>query len=177
MLIDKEMDAGPILLQRRVAIHSGETAGELAPRLAELGADLVVETLDGLEDGLIEPRAQPEKGVTVTPLLRREMGEVDWEQPAERLADRLRGFTPWPGLFTSLRGKRLKLHRLEPVPRPPVPEADPGTVLEVTSSGIIIECGERTAVRLLELQLEGRRRLAVDEFLAGERIEPGERFE
>ncbi len=176
MLIDEGMDTGPILLQRRVEIGEGETAEDLGRRLAEIGAELVVETLDGLEEDRLEPVPQPEDGATVTPMLRRSFGKVDWNLPARQIVNRLRGFTPWPGLFSTLRGGRVKLHGLEVVEPAPPGEEPPGTVLEASPEGIVVRCGRGTAVRITEIQREGRRRLPVDAFLVGERIVPGERF-
>ncbi len=176
MLIDEGMDTGPILLQREVPIRPGETAPELSSRLAVEGAALLVETLDGLEAGTVVPTPQPEDGATVTPLLDRGMGVVDWSLPAEAILARLRGFTPWPGLHTVFRGERLKLHALEPVDPPPPGDEPPGTVLAADGRGIVVRCGEGSALRITALQREGRRRMAADAFLAGERVEPGERL-
>ena len=176
MLIDEGMDTGPILLQREVPVDPGETAEQLAPRLAVLGAELLVETLDGLEEGRVTPRPQPDEGASVSPMLRRSFAEVDWRMPAHQLVNRLRGFTPWPGLHTAFRGGLLKLHGLEEVQPPPPGDEDPGSVLEVGPGGIVVRCGRRSAVRITELQREGRRRLPVDAFLIGERVVSGERL-
>lgn len=174
MQIDAGMDTGPILLQRRVDIESGETAELLAPRLAEIGADLIAQTLDGLEDGTVRPRPQPPDGINVTPRLRREFAKVDWSMPARQLVNRLRGFTPWPGLFTTFRGGRLKIHGLEEVRSAPQREQDPGTVLEAAADGIVVRCGRGTAARITEVQREGGRQMPVDAFLIGERVSRGE---
>lgn len=174
MQIDAGMDTGPILLQRRVDIESGETAELLGPRLAEIGAHLIVQTLDGLEDGTVRPRPQPPDGVNVTPMLRREFAKVDWSMPARQLVNRLRGFTPWPGLFTTFRGGRLKIHGLEEVRSAPQGEEDPGTVLQAAADGIVVRCGRGTAARITEVQREGGRQMPVDAFLIGERVSRGE---
>lgn len=176
MLLDEGMDTGPILLQRRVSIGPRETAEELAPRLAELGAELMVDTLDGLEAGSLEPRPQPQRGATVTPMIRRDFGEVDWTLPAQRIFDRLRAFTPWPGLYTEFRGGRLKIHGLEVVQPPPPGREKPGTVVAVDPGGIVVRCGRGSAVRITELQREGKRRMPADAFLVGERVSTGEHF-
>jgi methionyl-tRNA formyltransferase len=176
MQLDEGMDTGPILLQERVPIEDEETAEMLAPRLAAIGADLVVRTLDGLEQGTITPRPQPEDGVNTTPMLRRNFAKVDWSMPARQLVNRLRGFTPWPGLFTSFRGGRLKIFGLEEVKPAPSGDEEPGTVLAADDTGIVIRCGRTTAARLTELQREGRRRMPVDAFLIGERVTRGETF-
>ena len=174
MQIDAGMDTGPILLQRRVDIESGETAELLGPRLAEIGAHLIVQTLDGLEDGTVRPRPQPPDGVNVTPMLRREFAKVDWSMPARQLVNRLRGFTPWPGLYTTFRGGRLKIHGLEEVRPAPKGEEKPGTVLDAVADGIVVRCGRGTAARITEVQREGRQQMPVDAFLIGERVSRGE---
>jgi len=176
MLLDEGMDTGPILLQREVEIGPRETAPELFERLAELGARLMIETLDGLEAGTVEPRPQPEEGATVTPMIRREFGRVDWSSPARVIFDRLRAFTPWPGLYTEFRGGRLKIHGLEVVTPPPGGSEEAGTVLSAASDGIVVRCGRGGAVRITEIQREGKRRMPADAFLVGERVSPGERF-
>ena len=176
MMLDKGMDTGPILLQKKVTIEPGETAEELAPRLASFGADLILETLDRLEAGTIEPRPQPKEGASVTPMLRRHFGEIDWSMTARQLVNRLRGFTPWPGLHTQFRGGRLKIHGLEEVLDPPSGGEPPGTVLDADTSGIVVRCGYGGAVRLTDLQREGKRRMPGDAFLIGERVAKGERL-
>ncbi len=176
MQIDAGMDTGPLLLQRRVEIDPKETAAELSPRLAELGAGLVVETLDGLQQGSVIPRPQPEDGVNVTPMLRRSFAKVNWTMPARQLVNRLRGFTPWPGLYTKFRGGRLKIFGLEEVKPPLTDHQGPGMVVTAGPSGIMVQCGRRTAVLITEMQREGRRRMPADAFLIGERVTRGEQF-
>jgi methionyl-tRNA formyltransferase len=176
MQIDAGMDTGPVLLQRRVSIEPDETAEELTPRLADIGADLVVETLDGIEAGTVSPRPQPEDGANVSPMLRRSFAKVNWTMPSRQLVNRLRGFTPWPGLYTKFRGGRLKIFGLEEVvPNPPGDEPV-GFVLAADPTGITVRCGRGTAARITEVQREGRRRMPVDAFLIGERVSRGEQF-
>jgi methionyl-tRNA formyltransferase len=177
MQIDEGMDTGPILLQTRVAIEAGETAETLAPRLADIGGDLVIRTLDQLEEGTVKPRPQPADGANTTPMLRRNFAKIDWSMPARQLANRLRGFTPWPGLYTKFRGGRLKIHGLDQVTSPPRGDEEPGTVLAAEPDGIIVRCGKGTAARITEVQREGRRRMPVDAFLIGERVTRGEAFD
>src|SRR6202035_1034584 len=109
MRMEAGLDSGPILLQREVAIGPCETAGELSRRLAEAGGDLVVETVEGLESGRLSPRPQQHQLATYAPRLTRESGAVDWSLPASPLANRLRAYTPWPGLHAVLRGAAVKL--------------------------------------------------------------------
>ncbi len=174
MRLDEGMDTGPILLQTRVTIEDRETAELLAPLLAMLGADLVVRTLDELEDGSLTEHPQPADGSNETPMLRRNFAKVDWSMPARQLANRLRGFTPWPGLYTKFRGGRLKIFGFEDVKPSPRGNENPGTVLSANDEGIVVRCGKRTAARITEVQREGRRRMPVDAFLIGERVTRGE---
>ncbi len=174
MQLDEGMDTGPILLQERVDIDDRETAELLAPRLAEIGAGLVIKTLDGLEDGSVTARPQPADGVNTSPMLRRNFAKVDWSMPARQLINRLRGFTPWPGLYTKFRGGRLKIFGLEEVRPSPPGNEPPGTVITATPEGIVVRAGKATAVRITEVQREGRRRMPVDAFLIGERVSRGE---
>lgn len=174
MLLDEGMDTGPILLRETVEIDPRETAEELSPRLAAVGARLLVRTLDEMEKGALEPRPQAEDGITVTPMLRREFAKVEWSRPARQLVDRLRGFTPWPGLYTIFRKDRLKIFGLELVEGPPMESEPPGEILSADGTGIVVRCGAGTAVRITEVQREGRRRMPVDVFLIGERVTCGE---
>jgi methionyl-tRNA formyltransferase len=176
MQLDAGMDTGPILLQERVGIDQFDTTESLSPRLAEVGARLMVETLDRLEDGALDPRPQADDGANVTPMLRRSFSKVDWGMPARQLVNRLRGFTPWPGLFTKFRGGRLKIFGLEELQPAPNGDEEPGTVLDAGPDGIVVRCGRGSAARITEMQREGRRRLPADAFLIGERVTRGEHF-
>jgi len=109
-------------------------------------------------------------------MLRRSFAKVNWTMPARQLVNRLRGFTPWPGLFTKFRGGRLKIFGLEEVvPAPPGDEA-PGVTITAETSGIVVRCGRGSAARITEMQREGRRRMPADAFLIGERVTRGEQF-
>jgi len=176
MQLDKGMDTGPILLQERIPIDPLDTAETLSPRLAELGAKLIVATLDALEDGTVDPRPQPEDGANVTPMLRRNFAKIDWTMPARQLVNRLRGFTPWPGLYTKFRGGRLKIFGLEEVRPAPPGREEAGVVLDAGPAGIVVRCGRGSAALITEMQREGRRRLPADAFLIGERVSSGEVF-
>jgi methionyl-tRNA formyltransferase len=175
MLLDEGMDTGPILMQRGTAILPKEHAPDLERRLAAMGAELLVETLAGLESGDLEATPQDEVPATVSPKLERKMGRIDWSAPADVWARRCRAFDPWPGLYCSFRGSRLKIHGLEVgAPRPG--NDDPGTVVEASVEGITVRCGEGTVAVITELQREGKRRLPADAFIIGERVARGERF-
>ncbi len=175
MLLDEGMDTGPILLQRATPVAPRERTPELEARLSRMGAELLVETLPGLSDGSVVPKAQDEALATVTGKLERKLGRIDWNSSAQELARRCRAFDPWPGLYTNLRGTRLKVHGLEPGKTVPGDE-EPGTVLAVSTAGIAVRGGGGTVALVTEVQREGKRRIPADAFIIGERIAPGERF-
>jgi methionyl-tRNA formyltransferase len=174
MRMDAGLDTGPILLQEQTAIGPQETAGELAARLAELGGRLVVETVYALEDERVTPRPQPE-GATYAPRLTREAGRVDWTENAATIANRLRAYTPWPGLTGLLRGAPVKLCAARPLARSS-DRAAPGTVLAVENDGLLVACGASTVLAVIALQRPGRKPLAAADFVRGERLAPDERF-
>ncbi len=177
MLIDEGLDTGPVLLRRPIAIRAEETAADLEPRLARLGADVLAETVRGLADGLLEPTPQDPAQATLAPLLRKEDGRLDWERTAHDLDCRIRGFHPWPGSFTSLGGRTLKVRRARPVDRAPAePEGAPGTIVALGSEGLVVACGQGSRLLVVEVQPESRRAMDAAAFAAGSRIRPGDRL-
>jgi len=164
MLLDEGWDTGDTLLQAEVNVLPDETAGELSERLARVGAGLLVRTLTGLRDGLIVPCAQNDSEATFAPSMQREEGFVDWNQPADRIANTIRGCTPSPGAFATLAGSKVKLWRAVPVDCPRT--GQPGEVIAATREGIVIACGEG-CVGLLELQAESKRRMPAADFARG----------
>lgn len=175
MLLDEGFDTGPLLLQRVVPIAPRERTSTLEPRLARVGAELLVETLRALAAGTVRPRPQDERAATVTQKLERKMGRIDWTLPAEVLDRRCRAFDLFPGLYANFRGGRVKVHDLR-VGGARAGEEPPGTVLDVSPAGIFVRCGAGTVAVLGELQREGKRRLPADAFILGERVARGERF-
>jgi len=175
MRMEEALDAGPILLQEETEIGADETAGELATRLAEMGGGLMVRTLERLERGGLEPRPQPAEGVTYAPRLTRESGRIDWRLAARELRDRLRAFTPWPGLTAELRGEPLKV-----IAAAELAEKDggaaPGTLLGLRDGKLAVACGNGTVLGLSELQRPGKRALRAADFMNGERLRAGEVF-
>lgn len=176
MLIDEGLDTGPTLLARELAIGEDETAGELEPRLARLGAELLVETLAALAAGALRPQPQDAARASLAPVIRKEQGEVDWSQPAEALARHVRGFTPWPGAVARLAGRTLKLLRTRVEPGAGG-SGEPGTLLGVDASGLVVACGAGTRLRVSEVQPESKRAMPAAAFAAGARLRPGVRFE
>ncbi len=171
MRIDAGLDTGDILLVRETAIGPEETAVELGVRLSQMGAALLAETLRGLEAGVITPRPQDHAAATLAPLLKKEDGRIDWTWPARNIYNRWRGFQPWPGIYTTLRGQNLLVWNARLAEQPG--EGNPGT-LRASGDRLLAACGEGSALELLEIQLEGRKRLASTEFLRGWRLAENE---
>jgi methionyl-tRNA formyltransferase len=164
MQMDEGLDTGDILLARALAIGEEETAEALAPRLAALGGEAIVEALPLLADGALVPVRQPAAGVTLAPILEKAHGRLDFTRPAAELACRVRGFTPWPGTFTSLAGKVLKVHRAAAAAG--AGAGPPGTAT-VADGRLRVACGGATVLELLEVQPEGRKRMAARDFVNG----------
>lgn len=172
MRIDAGLDTGDLLLASSLPIAAEDNAGTLAPRLAALGAPLMVETLRRLEGGTLCPQPQDSSEATYAPILQKEDGRVDFRRPAQEIWNRWRGFTPWPGSFTSFRGKVLNLCSLRPVLPASEPLA-PGH-LQACGDRLIVGCGDNTILEVSELQLEGKKRMSARDFMNGHRPQPGE---
>jgi methionyl-tRNA formyltransferase len=168
MQMDPGLDTGDILLQRSLAIGDDD-AEALAPRLAALGGAALIEALGLLEAGAILPVRQDGARATLAPVLEKEHGRLDFQLPAARLAARIRGFRPWPGAFTSVGGRSLKVHAAVVVAGAGLP---PGAAREA-EGGILVGCGEGTTLFLSEVQLEGKRRVPATEFLKGHPLPEG----
>ncbi len=171
MRIDAGLDTGDILLQKEVPIAPEDTAGTVAPRLAAIGADLMVETLRGLGAGAIRPCPQDHSQATLAPILKREDGLIDFHRSASEIINRLRGFQPWPGAFTTFRGKQLRVLAA----RAAAAKLPPGTI-RVEGDRMLVGCGENTALELVQLQPEGKKQMAARDFVHGYRPRAGERF-
>jgi methionyl-tRNA formyltransferase len=164
MLLDTGMDTGDVLWQRKVAIQPEDTAGSLHDKLSEEGGKLLVETLARLNQGALKPQTQDDSLASYAPMLAKEDGRVDWQQDARQICNRIRGLDPWPGGFTQWQGKRLKLFGCRALPTSS--KAEPGTVIAAAANGLEVAAGEGS-VLIETLQLEGRRPLAVADFLRG----------
>jgi len=175
MKIDPGMDTGDILLVREVEIHEEDTAETLAERLSVLGAELMVETLRGLERGEITPHPQDHSQATLAPLLKKEHGRMDWSLLAREIAWRVRGLQPWPGAYTTFRGKRLHLWAAVALPAEAGSPLAPGTLVAERGK-LFVVCGQSTRLEIKELQVEGRKRLSAREFLNGVHLKPGEQL-
>ena len=175
MLIDEGLDTGPTLLARSTPIGPEETAPELEARLGPLGAQVLLESLDGLARGTLVAHPQDHAQATLAPILKKEDGRIDWARPAEEIARRVRGLLPWPGTATSTAGADLKILRAR-VEAPATADAPPGTVLGVDRDGILVAAGGGTRLRLLDVQPESRRPMPAAAFAAGARLQPGARL-
>jgi methionyl-tRNA formyltransferase len=175
MLLEEGLDTGPILIQQRIRIQPEQTAVNLFQELSVLGAPLVVETLAGLVDGSLKPQPQDHSQATLARILDREDGRMDFAgRTASEIFNRWRGFQPWPGAFTMLDGKKLIVHKLNPVASPN-PTSQPGEVV-VERARIFVVCAEATVLELLELQPEGKSRMTAADFLRGNSISSGTRL-
>ena len=171
MRLDAGLDTGDILLQQEVAIGLEDTAETLAPRLASIGADLVVETLRGLQAGSIQPRPQDNSRASLAPILKKEDAQVDFSRPANEISNRIRGFQPWPGAYTQFRGKNLQILTARPGS-----DALPPAQLRAQGNRLLVGCGNNTSLELLELQLEGKKRTSARDFIHGYRPQVGEKL-
>jgi methionyl-tRNA formyltransferase len=173
MRLDEGMDTGDMLLRRELPIHPSDTAEDLFPRLAALGAPLMVETLAGLEAGSIAPQKQDGTLASLAPLLTRDDGRIDPSRSAQSIYDRWRGFQPWPGAWTTVRGKKLTLHRLT-LARPA--ERGEAGVFHAEGDRLFFTAGDGASLEVTELQLEGKRRMAVADLLRGHGVVDGDRL-
>jgi methionyl-tRNA formyltransferase len=171
MKIDAGLDTGDILLQQEIAIAPNDTAETLAPRLAVVGAKLTVETLHGLQTRSIHPRKQDQTQATLAPILRKEDGLIDFFRPAAEILNRMRGFQPWPGAYSKFRGKNLQVWNAVALDRTIL-----SSELKTEGDRLLVGCGRGTAIELLELQLEGKKRTSAQDFLRGYRPLPGEKL-
>jgi methionyl-tRNA formyltransferase len=171
MRLDAGLDTGPMLLAQTVPIAPEETAEDLYRTLAAVGAPLMVETLRQLEAGTLEPIAQDHAAATLAPILTRDDGRIDFARTATELVNRWRGFQPWPGAFTMLRGRKLIVHRMQVADF--VNELEQGVLL-VEDGRMLVGCS-RSALELLEVQMEGKKRMPAAEFLRGFQVKSGER--
>jgi methionyl-tRNA formyltransferase len=163
MRLDQGLDTGNILLQRSLPIEPDQTAEQLFPLLAQDGAGLMLETLAGLEAGTIQPIPQDNAGASLAPILEREDASIDFARPAGEIYNRWRGFQPWPGAYSFFRGKKLTVHRLHPSGST---AALPGEMV-VEGDRLFVAAGSGTQLELLEVQLEGKKRMPVADFLHG----------
>jgi len=171
MRINSGLDTGDILLQKEIPIAPDDTAITLAPPMAAIGADLMVATLCGLQAGTIHPRPQDNTRATLAPILKKEDGQINFQLTAQEIFNRMRGFQPWPGAYTGFRGKNLHIWSARPVER-----SLAASEIVVESGRLIVGCGAGSALHLLEVQLEGKKRMPSADFIHGHRPLAGEKL-
>jgi methionyl-tRNA formyltransferase len=171
MLMDEGMDTGPILLQEEVEIKREDTAGSLLERLSKIGADLLVRTLEMLQDGRLKP--VPQRGtVSYAPMLKKGDGLIDWLRPADELFNFIRGMNPWPCAFSFLQGERLKILKSAPVDE----TGEAGVIYRVSREELLVGTG-KGVLSILEIQPSGRPVMPIRAFLQGRRLREGMRFD
>ena len=175
MQIDEGMDTGPTLLRREIEIGPNETAPELGARMSVAGADLIAETLVRFDRGEISAAAQDVASVSYAPILKKEDGRIQWEWPAQKIYNRMRGFTPWPGAFTTFRGQACQLRGRPDASSAPIDGHQTGEIIS-SSKQLLVVCGEGTRLSLESVQLEGRKKTSAREFANGARLAAGDRF-
>jgi methionyl-tRNA formyltransferase len=184
MRIDAGMDTGDMLLQTEMVIDPRETTPELAARMAEAGAPLMVDTLKGVAAGTLAPRPQDHTEATYAPLLKKEDGRIDWSRPATEIYNRMRGLTPWPGAYTTFRERTCHIlaepvsnEQQEPAFQRSTPgqSAPPGTI-RLSGDGLFVSCGGATELRVLSVKRDAGKKVDALEFAAGTRLTEGERF-
>ncbi len=173
MFLEQTLDSGPILLQEKTEIGAKETAPDLMGRLSIMGADLLSQTLASLDH--ITPRPQHDQDATFAPMLTKEDGQIDWTRGSHVIERSVRGFQPWPNAYTRINSRGLTVWDAEPVSTSE-PDGTPGEVIAARGDDLIIQCGEQTALRLLQVQPEAKRRMPVRDFLNGLQLKVGDRF-
>jgi methionyl-tRNA formyltransferase len=171
MQMDAGLDTGDMVLVERLPILASDTTGSLHDKLATLGGRMIVETLEIADCGVLTRTPQPADGVTYAHKIEKAESLVDWSQPANLLAHRLRAFTPAPGLSTTWQGEALKLWQALPTPTA-ASQATPGTVLLANADGVVVQCGQGV-LRITELQRAGSKRLPASDFLRGQPLNAG----
>ncbi|HEX2251929.1 MAG TPA: methionyl-tRNA formyltransferase [Thermoanaerobaculia bacterium] len=176
MQMEAELDAGPILLQEETAIRAWETAGELTERMAKMGADLLVETIDQLEAGKLKPRKQREESASYAGVIDKSQGKLNWALKADEIYNRIRAYTPWPGVITHFRGRPIKILWGEPITWESAPIGETGTYLGLRQGRIAVLAGGNTILGIEELQRAGKKPVRSSDFVHGEHLRVGERF-
>ncbi|MDO8885381.1 methionyl-tRNA formyltransferase [Candidatus Oleimmundimicrobium sp.] len=175
MFMDNELDTGDILLQTKVSISDDETAGELHDKLAELSSNLLLKTIDGLDAGTIKPIRQNDTEASFAPKIKDNETKINWGNSAEKIRNIIRALNPTPGAHTLFKGKRLKIFKVETVS--PKNHFPPGTISEVEKNiGFMVNASDK-ALLILEVQPEGKRIMAANEFCKGHNLKKGDRVE
>jgi methionyl-tRNA formyltransferase len=174
MKMDEGLDTGDILLQKEVLIHDDETAIELTERLSVIGADLLVETLRNLDK--ITPQKQDHNLASYAPILKKEDGLIDWNMRAYEIANRIRGFQPFPTCFTYYQDKKITIWKARVVENADEKFSEVGSIIRAKGDSLLVACGDETILKIEELQFESKKRMFVRDFLNGTKLKEGEKF-
>ncbi len=169
MRIDAGLDTGDILLQEELPIAPDDTSETLAPKLAEIGANLTVQTLNRLKAGTVAAIPQDNSRATLAPILKKEDGQIDFSRTSAEILNRLRGFQPWPGAYTKFRGKNLQILKAQLAN-----ESVPASEIAAIGNRLLLGCANNTSLEVMELQLEGKKRTPARDFIQGYRPKPSE---
>ena len=172
MCISERMDSGDILLQRTLSIEKNDTGGSLHNKLSQLGARALREALQLLKQGRLSACQQNEAEATYAPIIKKEDGRIDWTQEAIVIERRIRAFNPWPSAYSTFQGKLLKIFKAQPDTQAPRTSAPPGTVTEASPVHLLVATGDGQ-LAIEEVQLEGKKRVSIEEFLRGHAIQRG----
>jgi methionyl-tRNA formyltransferase len=172
MIIEPELDSGPILLQRKTPIGETETAPDVLQRLSVMGADLLSQTLKDLSE--LKPKTQDHSQASLAPLLEKEHGVIHWSNDAVAIDRAIRGFQPWPNAYTTFQSRGLTIWRAQPTSL--TTTGVPGEIISARGDELIVACGQGTALRVLEVQPEARKRMTSRDFLNGLHVKVGDRL-
>lgn len=177
MISEAGVDTGPMLLKHEVPLGPDTTAEELAQELSIVGADLIVQTLEQMQAGTLQPTAQDDSLATMAPRLSKEMGQIDWTQPASKIHNLVRGLVPWPGTFSFFRGETLKVLRTAGNTAPAAGSGTPGEILQ-GGNNIFVSCGPdgQDSIQLLEVQPPNKARMSARDWVNGSRVTAGEKL-
>ena len=168
MFMDEGMDTGDMLLKKEVGIKDDENSEQLSEKLSVIGAELLMETLEKLEKDELSPEKQSDAEATYAPIIKKDIGKIDWEKSAGEINNLIRGTQPWPGAFTTYGGKNLKIFKA----KLDITEGEPGKVIQSENGKLIVGAG-KNSLDILELQLEGGKRLLTEQFLMGNKLIKG----
>ena len=172
MRIDAGLDTGDILLQQELPLNASDTSETIGPRLADIGAELMIQTLREMKDGKVQARVQDSSRATLAPILKKEDGRVLFSRTAYETVDRMRGFRPWPGAFAIFRGRTLNVLTASAVDQ----KLPPGEIF-VEGDQVLVGCGEDTALALGEVQMDGKKRMSARDFANGYHLKSGQKID
>jgi methionyl-tRNA formyltransferase len=174
MLMDEHLDTGPMLLTQEVPIAGSMTSGQLTDKMAQVGAELLIPTLAGLQNGSVKPVAQDDALATLAPRITKDMARISWDRDARGIHNLIRGLNPWPLAFSECLGNRIQIIQSLPPDNAPAISGQPGTYLGVTGKGLRVACGAGSVLEILELQPAGKKRVTGRDFANGARLTPGQ---